>query len=277
MKKNLFQTINVKPFDYDLDKTKLKTIVNKINKEMVTNSEIINQANNEDNKQYSRVVKISNIVTIINDYCNVEPEFKDTTNIILYRGDPVLTVNICMQALINRSKVYLISDDYMYGVNKVVVSIINSVLKSFDIDNLIEYDNDYDVSAIKNIENQVDYIRIIGDSNIWQEFVNDTKVHFYPYNNIVLYSSDEKFQNLQAAIYAVAQENRYEIEIMNDEEVDDVIDIINNDSNVDVGIVLSENEQEIKSFRDNVANKLLYINENPFKDVFGKVTDYLKN
>lgn len=277
MKKSFIQVVDSETLKYDLDKNTLKTIVNKINREMVSNSEVINLANNEDSKYYNRIVKISNIVTVINDYCNSTPDFKDKTDIVLYRGDPVITVNVCMQALLSRSKVYIVTDDYMYGVNRVIVSIIKSVLKAFDIEDLIEYDNVYDVEQIKIAGSKVDNIIIIGDTNIYQELSSDDKVRFYPYNNIVLYSSDDKYLNLQDAIYAVAQENRYEIEILNDEAVEDVIDTIKDDESIDVGILLSEDENVINSFRNGITNKVLYINENPFKDVFGKVTDYLKN
>ena len=122
-----------------------------------------------------------------------------------------------------------------------------------------------------------DEIIVIGDTRLYQQLIDDDEINvkFYPYNNICMFSDDKEFEKLQEAIYIYANENQYEMEILYDEDIEDVIDQINSDDFVDIAILLTKNSYNKELFETLIDNKQVFVNDNPFKQEVGKIYNYL--
>ena len=90
----------------------------------------------------------------------------------------------------------------------------------------------------------------------------------------MLYSDTKGLEKLQEPIYIYANENQYEIEILYEENIDDVIEIINSDDFANVAVLLTRDHQSKEKFEANIKNKEIYVNDNPFKKEVGKIYNY---
>ena len=133
------------------------------------NSNLIMGCNREDVKSYRKQIKIKELLNIIDEYKDSECILaEDERKIIIYKGDPYLTLHLCIQALTRRNKVLLFHEEFMLGVNEIIIELFNKVLKSYNIYNLIDEISNYTVKEIKKIENYFDEIIVIGDTTSYQ-------------------------------------------------------------------------------------------------------------
>lgn len=241
---------------------------------ILKNSNLIMGCNREDVKSYRKQIKIKELLNIIDEYKDSECILaEDERKIIIYKGDPYLTLHLCIQALTRRNKVLLFHEEFMLGVNEIIIELFNKVLKSYNIYNLIDEISNYTVKEIKKIENYFDEIIVIGDTTSYQA-LESKSIKFFPYNNIMLYCDTKGLEKLQEAIYIYANENQYEIEILYEENIDDVIEIINSDDFANVAVLLTRDHQSKEKFEANIKNKEIYVNDNPFKKEVGKIYNY---
>lgn len=272
------EILNEEVSRYILTPSLLEEIINNLKNEVINNKEVLIRANEVDMKINKKQIKLENLINIIDSFkdkdCILED---DERNIIVYKGDPYLTLQICMQALTQRIKVLLVQSDFMLGVNEVLLKIFIQVLEKFNIFNLINYSKNYSKKYIDSVEKYFDNISVIGDTTMYQLFENEDKnIDFYPYHNIILYSDNDNFSKLKDAIYLYSINNQYEIEILYDEEIEDIIEAINLDATSDTVIILTVSEESKKIFKEKIINKKLYINENPFKNEINGNYNYLK-
>lgn len=166
-------------------------------------------------------------------------------------------------------------EDFLYGVNEILLTIIKKVFVDYKILNLIDKTT-YSINKLDEIQHLFDQIIVIGDTTVYQMIALNEKIKFYPYNNIGLYCNSEKLNKLQEAIYIYANENEYEIEIYYEDNINEVIKMINYDETKDIAILLTENEQNKKLFESRIKEKAIFVNENPFKKEVNSIYNYLK-
>lgn len=276
MEKERIEEITKEVSRYALTPQLLNKLLQDLKELIIENTKSIMGCNREDVKIYRKQIKIKELLDIIDSYNDSECILaEDERKIVIYKGDPYLTLHICMQALIRRNKVLLFHDEFMLGVNEIIIQLINKVLEEYNIFNLIDEISNYTVKEVKKIEQYYDEIITIGDTTSYQALEN-SKVKYYPYNNIVLYCDTKDLEKLQEAIYIYANENQYEIEILYEENIEDVIDIINSDSFIDIAILLTRNQQNKDKFEKGIKNKEIFVNDNPFKNEFGKIYNYFE-
>ncbi len=262
---------------YTLTANSLNDLLDCLKNLFVENSNLIMDANKIDIKHNKKQIKIKEFISIIEKYRKKDCELNDDERkIVIYKGDPYLTLHICLQAITQRTKVLLLQEGFMQGVNEVILKIINMTLNEFKIFNLIDRVENFSVQNFEKIKNFYDDIIIIGDTTIYQKLSEENVVKFYPYNNIVLYCNSEELEKLQEAIYIYANENEYEIEIIYEDELDDVIEMINMDEQKSIAVLLTKNDQDRDKFFYEIKNKEIFVNENPFKKEVGKIYNYLK-
>ena len=118
---------------------------------------------------------------------------------------------------------------------------------------------------------------IIGDTTMYQQLQDEEgiEVKYYPYNNICIYSDNTEFNKLQEAIFIYANENQYEMEVLYEDNVEDVIHEINANDFIDTAILLTKNAESEELFKVMIENKQVYVNDNPFKQEVGKIYNYL--
>lgn len=261
---------------YTLPNSMLNEILNKLKETIITNSSLILDANKEDVKHNKKQVKIKELLEIVENYRNNECVLNDDERkIIIYRGDPYLTLHICLQAITQRTKVLLIHQQFMLGVNEILLKIINELLEEYKIFNLIYKFDEFSQKELNKVKYSYDEIIVIGNTTIYQ-MLNEENVKFYPYNNIDLYCDSEELEKLQEAIYIYANENEFELEVIYEDTIDEAIQFINSDENKNIAILLTNNEINKEKFLNEIKGKEIFVNENPFKSEVGKVYNYLK-
>ena len=277
MKSIKIETIKEPVSRYTLTQSLLNSLLNSLKNSIVENGNLIIDANKEDVRHNKKQIKIREFVDIIEKYKKQECILKDDERkIVIYKGDPYVTLHLCLQAITQRTKILLIQDSFMLGVNEILLRIIQEVLKTYKIFNLIEKMDSFSLNEFNNIKSFYDDTIVIGDTTIYQMLEENNDIKYYPYNNIALYCDSPDLGKLQEAIYIYANENEYELEIVYAENIDDAIEIINMDETQSIAILLTKDEKNKEIFFYEIKNKEIFVNENPFKRDVGKIYNYLK-
>lgn len=276
MEKEKFDKITKEVSRYALTTKLLNDFLVDLKDVIIKNSTSIMGCNREDVKSYKKQIKIKEILNIIDKYKNSECMLEeDERKIVIYKGDPYLTLHICLQALIRRNKVLLFHEEFMKGVNEIIIQLFSKILESYNIYNLINEISNYTVKEVEKIENYFDEILVIGDTTSYQT-LNSQNIKFFPYYNIILYCDTKDLEKLQEAIFVYSNENQYEIEIIYEEDIQTVIDIINADNFANVAILLTKSAENKERFETEIKNKEVFVNENPFKKEVGKIYNYFE-
>lgn len=274
MEKEKVEEIKKEVSRYALTPKLLNEFLEDFKNVIIKNSNSIMGCNREDVKSYKKQIKIKELLNIIDSYKNSECSLsEDERKIVVYKGDPYLTLHICMQALIRRNKVILLHEEFMLGVNEIIIQLFNNVLKEYKIFNLIDEINKYTIKEVEKIKSYYDEIIVIGDTTSYQLF-EDEKIKFYPYNNLILYCDTDELEKLQEAIYIYANENQYEIELLYEDNIDNVINIINLNDFANIAVLLTKSPKNKEKFEVGIKNKEIYVNDNPFKNEVGKIYNY---
>ena len=113
---------------YTLTENTLNDFINKLKELIKENGNLIMDANKDDIKHNKKQIKVKELVEIVEKYRRKECILKDDERkIVIYKGDPYLTLHICMQAITQRTKVLLIEENFMLGVNAVLLQIIEKL------------------------------------------------------------------------------------------------------------------------------------------------------
>lgn len=262
---------------YTLTNNSLNDFLDKLKELLVENSNLIMDANKTDIKHNKKQIKVKEFIEIIEKYRKKDCVLKDDERkIVIYRGDPYLTLHICLQAVTQRTKVLLFQQNFMLGVNEILLKIINETLEEFKISNLINRIENFSVQSFERVKKFYDEVVIIGDTTTYQMLNDDNDVKFYPYNNIALYCNSDELEKLQEAIYIYANENEYEIEIIYADDLSEAIELINGDDQKSIAVLLTKTDDDKEKFFYEIKNKEIFVNENPFKKEVGKIYNYLK-
>lgn len=257
--------------DYNFN---FKRFIEDLQEEFENNKNILKKANAIDIEVSRKVIEIEEIKNILKQYQNAKISEKSISKrVFIYAGHPYLTINILLQAIIAKSQVNLLTDEFMLGVNSIILSIFKKVLKEYKINNFFEFEENYRIQEIKDGASNYDEVIVIGDTTTMQSLQDLDNIKFYAYNNIILYSDNDKYEKLRRMIYKYASENEYELEIIYEEDIDVILKIIDADKFVDIVILLSENEN-IKEKLKLIKNKNVFINKNPFDSKVGKIYNY---
>lgn len=257
----------------------INSFLDKLKESIKKNKELINKANKIDLLYSKKQIQLQKFENIIENYrdATIFTEKDNKRKIVIYKGDPYLTLHICLQAYIQNTKIAIMNRNFMSGVNSVIFGIFNKVLEEYDVKILIDDFNEFSIKSFSEIKKYYDEIIVIGDSCIYQLLEkNENNVKFYPYNNIAIYCEEDGFKQLEEAIYIYANENQYEIEKIINDNLDEVIEIINNDKFKSTAILITQNDEHREKFLNGIKNREIFVNENPFKKDVGTIYNYLK-
>ena len=278
MEKNEIENLRKEVSDYTLTANLLNEILEKLKNKIILNSNLIMDANKEDVKINKKQIRIKTLLEIIDGYKETDLLLNNNERkIIIYKGDPYVSLHICLQALTQKTKVLLACEEFMIGVNKVIVEIFNTTLKEFKILNLINIYNNLSLDEINDLKILYNSITIIGITSVYEKLRCDNKnIKFFSYNNIILYCESDNLEKLKEAIFIYANENQYELEIIYSNSITEAIETINSDSLKNVAVLLTSNDENKKIFEENInKEKDVYVNDNPFKQEVGKIYNYL--
>ena len=251
--------------EVQISSEKIIRILNEIQETIKRDNKFFKQATNIDFKRWKKNVDFDKLSNIIDKYINLVLEEKNKLGIekaekvvVSYYGNPYLTLNLCLQAIIYKKYVLLETGEFMLSSNNFIVNMINQILKDNRLPSLLIHCIDIEQKE-KIIENNIKTI-IIGASNYKAKYLG--KYIYVPYNNYIMYCQDESLEELRNSIYEYASNNFFEMEVLFEEDINEVIENINLEKDC-IAIILTKDANLQNLFREKIKNKL-YINANPF-------------
>lgn len=249
------------------NKILIKTFCDKLITEIKDNEKNINEVNKIDRKYYDKLVDIKEFIKIVESYKNKTEEELNKNILCIYNGNPEITLKLCLEAVLLRSNFIMNIQDFMVGVNKLLVELVNKVLKSFNtklyLFNLLSF------KEIKTTEEAVDKILCIGNTNEFIKLSQNElyKLDFYPYKSLEIYCEDDELEELQRMIYEYSMTNQYEIEVYVKDNFDNIIGQMNEFGNGFCSVLLSKNKDHIKKFKEQIQSDIICVNENPYNKI----------
>ena len=231
-----------------------------IEKELEESSETLGELLEIDNKYCKTKISLKHFKNVLKRLKNEKSEIKEEQKILIeYNGNPYITFNLGILAILTKTNIILEFNQYMLGVNTFIVNLLNGVLNNFEADSLIY------LQGKSNIDD-VDKIICIDDICRYNSYLNkkNTKARFYSLDYTDFYSDTNEFDDLTELIYKYVEENQIPIESYSELEVTEAIQMITKGLGTNV-IVLTKNGEIKKLFENNIKNKKLYINQNPYK------------
>ena len=247
-------------------------IIEEYKDSIIENKDTLLELYKIDKEVSEKFINLDTIISLLDSYKN-EKINKNKKQVIVasFYGNPYITINLCMQALLQNRGTIIAIKDVMLGTNTLLVKLFNDVLKSHKIGEMIYLKNNYlknnlGIEELKNIEDRITYTYCIGNSNTFYKLYksNVKNLKYIPFKNTALFVNNEKFEELKYELYKYCTKNSIEIEIYDD--VDVFIDCVNVDKSLEMAIVISDSKKEINKCKQNIKNLKVFINKNPFKE-----------
>ena len=244
---------------YNINNQNLSTVFYTIKSKLQENNELLQELYNIDSKYIKMKIDLQNLIEIVDNLKNEKLELdKQETILIHYNGNPYITLNLILLAILTKTKILLEFGNSYLGINKFIVKLTNNVLKEFQTENIAYL---YDTT-----DKNIDKIICIDDINRYNTYLAkvNNKAKFYSFNYIDFYRDSDEFNELTELIYKHADENQIPIESYSELNLEDAASMMKNGLGKSV-IILNNNDYTKQYFRDKIKNKKLYINKNPFE------------
>lgn len=246
---------------YNINNKNLPKVLCAIEKYIQESTVVIDELLETD-KEYSTMKIIPKMFIKILDALKLEVlDIKESNKILIkYNGNPYITLNLCILAIITKNEIILDGNQNMYATNKYIVKIVNETLSEFDTDNLIELKDD-----IAEDKNDFDQIICIDNIYLYNKYLRagNSNVKFYGFEYIDFYTDTDEYDDIQELIYKYADENQIAIESYSELGAAEAIKMLEQGLGKKV-VVLTDNERTKEEFKAKIKNKKLYINKNPF-------------
>lgn len=280
MEETLNDVLKKKSTNISINKDRYKKILNDIILEIKDNKKEFKRVNDIDKNIYDTNIDIEKLVNIIKN--SQEKELilnKNSKNILIsYYGSPYITLELCIEAIKTNNKLILAIEDYMLGINKLIVNIVQNILNDYRIENKIFIFNLLDKNVIaQNAE--IDKVICIGNKNTFELYkkIQINNLIYYPFNNIDLYCDTDELEELQEMIYQYAEKNFIDLEIYDEfENINRAVEYLNKYGNKFCTVLLTKSKENEEIFRNNIISKYIFVNENPFGKYEFNIDKYIK-
>ena len=276
------ESLNLQSTNLNLDDSRYKKILNEIISEIKDNKQYIQKANEVDKKYYNTSIEVDKLINIIEKLKEKKLTNNQKSNNILisYYGDSYITLELCIEAIRTNNKLILLIEDYMLGVNKIILNIIENILKDYKIKNKIFLFNLLDKE--ENINNNVliEEIICVGKRNTIEVYKKAklNNLFYYPFNNIDIYCDTDELEDLQKMIYEYGIRNNIDVTIYDEfEDINTTVDYINSAGSGFATVLLTKSKENEKIFKEKIKSKYVFINENPFDKYEFDIESYLKS
>lgn len=221
----------------------------------------------EIDKRYNNInIEVDNIIQYIENYRGKKIESRKENIIAIYRGNPYITIDLCIQAILYDCKVLLITEEVMYGVNAIITKIFQNILENLKMNKLITYKDCVENKSIIEKASKAHRVIVIGDAGRYQYLRKNIKnIEFKPYNNIAIYIDNEKFEGIVEKMCEYAEEYEDDIEVYRQN-----IEDIEKDIFIEKVLLLTEDENIIKKAKEKLITKKIIINKNPLEKLVNK-------
>lgn len=280
MEETLNDVLKKESTNISINKDRYKKILNDIMLEIKDNKEEFKRINDIDKNIYDTNIDIEKLVNIIKN--SQEKELilnKDFKNILIsYYGSPYITLELCIEAVKTNNKLILAIEDYMLGINKLIVNIVQNILNDYRIENKIFIFNLLDKNVIAQ-NTEIDKVICIGNKNTFELYkkIQISNLIYYPFNNIDLYCDTDELEELQEMIYQYAEKNFIDLEIYDEfENINRAVEYLNKYGNKFCTVLLTKSKEKEEIFRNNIISKYIFVNENPFGKYEFNIDKYIK-
>lgn len=260
---------NFKIKELYIDTNKFNEIAEMFKKELINNKDTFLRLSNIDIKNCNQITNLENILNLLESYKNqnIVKRNKKEITLVSYYGNPYITINLCMQSLLQKRFILATIEDNMISINKLLIDIFNSILTEYKICKMINLFNLVNIKEIEKIENHVNNIICIGNTNTYYKYEKNgiQKLKYIPFKNMAIYCDEEEYLELQSKLYRYAIANRIEVEIYED-DIEEFIECINMDDKLENVVILSKSEKTLKNIENKIKKCKVYINSNPFKN-----------
>lgn len=230
-----------------------------IQKEIEESKDIINELLKIDYQYSNLKVDIEELIDMLYKLKDEKVDIKKEQIVeIRYNGNPIITLNLILLAILTKTIIVLDFDQSMFGVNSFIIKITNNILNNVQTDNLVylKTQNNYEVEKIICIDDIYKYNTYIQDKNI--------NVKFYAFNYIDFYRDNDDFEDVTDLMYQYAEQNQIPIESYSEFELEEAVEMIEMGRGT-TAVILTNREETEEIFKRNIKTKKLIINENPFK------------
>lgn len=244
---------------YNINNENISKLFLDIQRELENKNEILKDLQKIDNKYCIIKIDLEEMINILNKLKLKKIDIKKEQKInIRYNGNPLITLNLSLLAILTKSIIILDFDNFL-GVNSLIIKIVNDALNKFETEQLIFMNS--------NNEENIDKIICIDDISKYNYYLrNKTKnVKFYSFNYLDFYSDSDEFEEIEELIYKIAKENQIPIESYSELSKEEAVQIMKNGLGRSA-VVLTNNIETKKFFEENLKDKKLYINKNPFEN-----------
>jgi len=246
---------------YNISDNNIEKVLTNIKRKLEENIEVINKLIKID-YQYCKIkTNIEMLKKVVDKFQGEKIDIQNEQKVLIkYNGNPCITLNFSILAILTKKTIYLDCNQNMLGINKFIVQLVNRILEDFQTDEIV-YLTDGKIS----LEN-IDKIICIDDINRYNLYLseNNEKAKFCALNYIDFYSNSEEFQEITDLIYLYAEENQIPIESYSELDIDEAIKMMKNGLGKKV-VILTKNEQVKQDILKNITDKEIYINQNPFE------------
>lgn len=251
-----------------IDTNKKIKLLNEIKNVFIKDKQLLEEITNIDFKKWRKKIDLDKFIEIVDTYKQEVDRSKTLENVqqtqyiekmvVSFYGNPYVALNMCIQAIIYQKQLLLETGEFMLSTNQFIVKMINQILEENHLPKLLIHCIEIlDKKAI--IEKEIKTI-IIGAIQKKAEYLG--KYKYVPYNEYILYCLDEDLEELNRSIYDYASDNFFEVEVLDEEDIEEAIRIINLKKDC-IAVILTKDKNLQNVFKKEIRNKL-YMNENPF-------------
>lgn len=254
--------------DFKVSNDIFRKIVRDLKSEIKENKKEIAKLNEIDYEYNKKVVYLDKILEVIDYFSEKKVCEKETKNLIVaYYGDPCVTIQLCLSALLNCQMLNLVIDDLCLGVNKLIVELYKEILKEYRIFDVVSFNNYENKEMIEEKIGIIDKMYCLGDKNLYTvcKHINGIDIEYIPFNVIDIYCENEELYDLAREVFNCCYESGIEAEIHEDMPFDETIEVLNEFGENYCSVILTKNEEYMKRFKNEVKSKYIFVNENPFK------------
>ena len=222
-----------------------------------------------ENIRYNQKISINMVDYYINNI-DYEDNSEAKSYIIVYNGNPLITLYLSIKSILNNKNiVFMVSDDYFYETNKFLIDLFNKIIKSNKLKNIIKIYFNFDENKLLENSNICDEIIYIDDKYDLLRLKQNSKVpvEYNGYNTVYVYYEDsEENYKILNEIDEYCKYNNITLQTLEDNDILENIRIINSIAQNYMCIILSQDVDKQKDFKERVRSAYIVINENPFKD-----------
>lgn len=197
----------------------------------------------------------------------------------IYNGNPYITLELAIKAIINNTNLILISENIMINLNNQIIDIMKSIIEEMNLRIIIKWYPDGDIDKISKIENITNKVVFLGDKRIYRKLKSKVNIPiiYNGYGSIIIYTdAQDEFEEEIYDIKDYAIENNISVNIYNG-EIDEDIEYINKDGINHISIIFSNDISKIEKFKEMVKSDYILINSTEINNIPLKLSSDIWN